>query len=59
MTLRDREVEVVSLHERCPTYRLRPHGNQLEQISNAMVVEFGDLLVAGTTVVRIRQPEQS
>lgn len=59
VTLRDREVEVVSLHERCPTYRLRPHGNQLEQISNAMVVEFGDLLVAGTTVVRIRQPEQS
>ena len=45
---------VLSLHDRCPTYVVR--GNDLIQIRAPSPVGSGDLVIAGTSVLAVREP---
>ncbi len=47
-------IEVVPLHESCATYLLRDR--QLVYVEEPETIEVGDIVVAGTTVVRLRAP---
>lgn len=47
-------IEVVPLHETCATYLL--HDGALERVQTPHAMEVGDMVVAGTTVVRLRTP---
>lgn len=52
-------IQLKPLHQRCPTYVIRSDGGRgLEKVARATHVELGDLIVAGTTVVGLRQPDQ-
>ncbi len=50
-------IQVTPLHPRCPTFVLHPGVNQLERADNTLELRVGDMLVAGTTVVGLRDPE--
>ncbi|MFT5460851.1 MAG: hypothetical protein ACI9K2_007371 [Myxococcota bacterium] len=51
-------IQLTPLHPRCPTYVLRAEDDRgLQKVARATHVELGDLIVAGTTVVGLRQPE--
>lgn len=52
------EVRVTPLHDRCLTYVLRAEGRGLERLDGPALVDLGDHVVAGTTVVGLRGPEQ-
>lgn len=45
---------VISLHAKCPTYVV--NGRDLDPVSNSRPVVPGDLVIAGTSVVAIREP---
>lgn len=47
-------IEVVPLHESCATYVLREE--RLVYVEEPEIIEVGDMVVAGTTVVRLRTP---
>lgn len=49
-------IQLTPLHDRCPTYIMRGSGNELEKAEQAVLLEPNDLIVAGTTVVALRQP---
>ena len=48
-------IQLAPLHARCPTYVLRD--GQLTRAEQPMHVEMGDMVIAGTTVVGLREPE--
>lgn len=48
-------IQVAPLHDRCPTYILR--GRNLLRAETAVQAMLGDMVVAGTTVVALRDPE--
>jgi class 3 adenylate cyclase len=48
-------LRLTPLHGECPTYVMRD--GKLGQAKKAVRVTFGDMIVAGTTVVAIRRPE--
>jgi hypothetical protein len=50
-------IQVTPLHPRCPTFVLHPGQNILERADNTVDLSVGDMLVAGTTVVGLREPE--
>jgi len=47
---------VISLHSKCPTYVVNGHGLDLVTPPSPRPVVPGDLVVAGTSVVTIREP---
>lgn len=53
--LQDGPPKVVSLHQRCPTFLVR--GPDLQQVHSPSPVSPGDLVVVGTTVVALREPD--
>ncbi len=48
-------IQVAPLHDRCPTYILR--GRNLLRAESTVQAALGDMVVAGTTVVALREPE--
>lgn len=52
------EVRVTPLHDRCVTWVLRASGGPLERVSGPTVIGVGDEVVAGTTVIGLRAPEE-
>lgn len=46
---------VVSLHDRCPTYIVE--GENLEQVLGPRSTSPGDLIVTGTSVIAVREPQ--
>ncbi len=50
-------VQLSPLHPRCPTYVMRQGGRGLQRAQQAVRLELDDLVVAGTTVVGVREPE--
>ena len=50
-------IQTTPLHPRCPTFVFRPGSHVLERADVTVSVAIGDLLVAGTTVVALREPE--
>ena len=49
------EIQLESLHDSCPTYILR--NDKLHRVAEMVKLEVGDLIVVGTTVVRVRVPD--
>lgn len=47
-------IEIIPLHEECATYLLRD--DRFERIRKLVRARFGDMIVAGTTVVALRRP---
>jgi hypothetical protein len=52
------QIHLTSLHDRCPTYVLRGEGAELDKVETTVRVQVDDLIVAGTSVVALRAPEQ-
>lgn len=50
-------IQTTPLHPRCPTFVFRPGGHVLERADTTVSLAIGDMLVAGTTVVGLREPE--
>lgn len=50
-------LQVTTIHDRCPTWRLRPGSSTPERIQSADVASVGDLLIVGTWVVEVRGRE--
>lgn len=53
--LQDGPPKVISLHQRCPTFLV--DGAELVQVATSTAVTKGALVVVGTTVVALREPE--
>jgi hypothetical protein len=51
-------IQITSLHPRCPTYVMRPGVNELELVVSALDLGIQDVIVAGTCVISLKQPEQ-
>lgn len=50
------QVHMTPLHDRCPTYVMRGDGG-LERVDHAVRLQPDDLIVAGTSVVALRDPD--
>jgi len=50
------QIHVASLHPRCPTFVLPADGAELRRIDTTARVQVDDLIVAGTSVVAVRDP---
>jgi hypothetical protein len=50
------QIHVASLHPRCPTFVLPADGAELRRIDTTARVQVDDLIVAGTSVVALRDP---
>jgi class 3 adenylate cyclase len=50
-------LQVTPLHPRCPTYIVRNTTGRMERAEAPQVVDWDDLVVAGTTIVGLRAPE--
>jgi hypothetical protein len=59
VTLRNEQLTVRALHDRCPTLVLPANGTELRAapFEQDHPVQVGELLVLGTTVVAVREPE--
>ncbi len=51
----DMGATVIPLHERCPTLLLR--GNDLVPVAQAQMVDTGEHIVLGTTVITLKEPD--
>jgi hypothetical protein len=49
-------VQVSPLHARCPTYVLRQNASALERADTLVHVDLNDMIIAGTTVIGLRDP---
>ncbi len=47
--------ELVPLHARCPTYLVR--NGELQGVKTSAIIASGDLVVVGTTVITLQEPE--
>jgi len=50
------QIHVASRHPRCPTFVLPADGEELRRIDTTARVQVDDLIVAGTSVVALRDP---
>lgn len=57
ITLQGEQIRLKALHARCPTYVLRDGARSLARTEREVLVQADDLIIAGTTVVALRQPE--
>jgi hypothetical protein len=48
------QAEIEGIHRNCPTHLLR--GDSFSRIEGAALLEFDDMIVAGTTIVAVRAP---
>jgi class 3 adenylate cyclase len=49
-------VQLTPLHDRCPTFIMRPGQSELERADHTVLLQVDDMIVAGTTVVSLRAP---
>lgn len=52
---KDGAVSLIPLHQRCPTYLVQE--NSLRQVASAAPIELDDLVVVGTSVITLREPD--
>ena len=50
-------IQVTPLHERCPTFMLRGGHDGMDRLTGTVNADVGDHIIAGTSVVHIREPE--